>query len=195
MRHLQDCTEDCLISLVIKGDNAAFEEVYHRYHVAIYRNILRITRNTVATEDLVQETFVRFWQKRKSIQQGKPLAGWLFVISYHQSVNWAKRQLVEMKAKQSLELVITEPEDRIADYERQMGWLEEALQQLSPQKRRVLELCKLQGRSYKETALEMNISTHTVKEYLSGAMKVVRDYSVSHPEYKSLLPLLLVFFY
>lgn len=194
MRHLQDCDEDCLGSLVSKGDHAAFEEVYHRYHVALYRNILRITRNAAATEDLVQETFVRFWQKRKNLQPGKSLAGWLFVISYHQSVNWVRHQLVEIKAKQSLERVLTEA-DPLPDYNLQMEWLEQALQQLPPQKRRVLELCKLQGKSYKEAAREMNISTHTVKEYLSGAMKVVRDYSVSHPEYKSLLPLLLVYLY
>lgn len=193
MRPLQDYEEHCLIPLVCKGDRGAFEEVYHRYHTALYQNILRFTKDNAATEDLVQDTFIRFWQKRSSIRADKSLAGWLFVISYHLSVNWLKHKLVDAKAKQQLMLISVES-DSLFLYDQQMALLEQAILQLPPQKRRVLELCKLQGRSYKEAAQEMNISTHTVKEYLSGAMKVVRDYAVTHPEYKSLAPLLLVLF-
>lgn len=193
MRPLQDYEEHCLIPLVSKGNRDAFEEVYHRYHTALYQNILRFTKDPTATEDLVQDTFIRFWQKRNSIRADKSLAGWLFVISYHLSVNWLKRKLVDAKAKKQLTLLSVES-DSLSLYEQQMALLEQAILQLPPQKRRVLELCKLQGRSYKEAAQEMNISSHTVKEYLSGAMKVVRDYAVTHPEYKSLAPLLLVLF-
>ncbi|MBI2275623.1 MAG: sigma-70 family RNA polymerase sigma factor [Bacteroidetes bacterium] len=193
MRPLQDYDEHCLIPLVCKGNRDAFEEVYHRYHAALYQNILRFTKDHTVTEDLVQDTFIRFWQKRSSIRADKSLAGWLFVISYHLSVNWLKHKLVDAKAKQQLVLLSVES-DSLSLYDHQMALLEQAILQLPPQKRRVLELCKLQGRSYKEAAQEMNISTHTVKEYLSGAMKVVRDYAVTHPEYKSLAPLLLVLF-
>jgi len=193
MRPLQDYEEHCLIPLVCKGNRDAFEEVYHRYHAALYQNILRFTKDHTVTEDLVQDTFIRFWQKRSSIRADKSLAGWLFVISYHLSVNWLKHKLVDAKAKQQLVLLSVES-DSLSLYDHQMALLEQAILQLPPQKRRVLELCKLQGRSYKEAAQEMNISTHTVKEYLSGAMKVVRDYAVTHPEYKSLAPLLLVLF-
>lgn len=193
MRPLQDYEEHCLIPLVCKGNRDAFEEVYHRYHAALYQNILRFTKDHTVTEDLVQDTFIRFWQKRSSIRADKSLAGWLFVISYHLSVNWLKHKLVDAKAKQQLVLLSVES-DSLSLYDQQMALLEQAILQLPPQKRRVLELCKLQGRSYKEAAQEMNISTHTVKEYLSGAMKVVRDYAVTHPEYKSLAPLLLVLF-
>lgn len=193
MRPLQDYDEHCLIPLVCKGNRDAFEEVYHRYHAALYQNILRFTKDHTVAEDLVQDTFIRFWQKRSSIRADKSLAGWLFVISYHFSVNWLKHKLVDAKAKQQLVLLSVES-DSLSLYDQQMALLEQAILQLPPQKRRVLELCKLQGRSYKEAAQEMNISTHTVKEYLSGAMKVVRDYAVTHPEYKSLAPLLLVLF-
>lgn len=193
MRPLQDYDEHCLIPLVCKGNRDAFEEVYHRYHAALYQNILRFTKDHTVTEDLVQDTFIRFWQKRSSIRADKSLAGWLFVISYHLSVNWLKHKLVDAKAKQQLVLLSVES-DSLSLYDQQMALLEQAILQLPPQKRRALELCKLQGRSYKEAAQEMNISTHTVKEYLSGAMKVVRDYAVTHPEYKSLAPLLLVLF-
>ena len=47
--------------------------------------------------------------------------------------------------------------------------IEEALNSLSPQRRKVYELCKRQGKSYQEAANELQISTHTVKEHMSSA--------------------------
>lgn len=193
MRHLQDYEDDCLIPLITEGDRAAFEEVYHRYHVPLFQNILRLTKDSSVAEDLVQDCFISFWQKRDRIRTGKSLAGWLFVISYHHSVNWLKRRQVDAKARQNLSLSVVDT-DPLPDYDHQMELLEQAIQLLSPQKRRVFELCKLRERTYQETAREMNISGHTVKEYLSGAMQVVREYAVSHPEYKMLLPLAWVLF-
>jgi RNA polymerase sigma-70 factor (ECF subfamily) len=64
----------------------------------------------------------------------------------------------------------------------QINILEKAIALLSPQKRKVFELCKLQGRTYEEASAEMGISKHTVKEYLSGAMASIKEYAVNYPE-------------
>jgi RNA polymerase sigma-70 factor (ECF subfamily) len=65
----------------------------------------------------------------------------------------------------------------------QISILEKAIEQLSPQKRRVFELCKLQRRTYAEVADELQISKHTVKEYLSGAVISIKNYVKQYPEY------------
>ena len=190
MRPLNTYDDDCLIPLLAGGDAVAFTEVYHRYHVAIYQNIYRLTKNAEVTEDLVQETFITLWQKRSRVVIGRSLAGWLFVISYHLSVNWLKRKLLELKATQIHSLAVVHT-DTLDDYDRQMALLDTAILQLSPQKRRVFTLCKLHGKTYQQAAKELNISNHSVKEYLSGAMKAVREYAVSHPEYKVIFPLMI----
>lgn len=180
MSRLNDCAEESLVSFLRDGRADAFDELYHRYHSAIYQNILKLTKDSAASEDLLQDTFVVCWQKRHSIDPERPIAGWLFVISYNLSVNWLKRKLVETKAMSHLSLVVNETAEEVAGaYEEQMQRIEAAIQQLPPQKKRALELCKLQGRSYKAAAKEMNISSHTVKEYLSVAIKSVRKYAAS----------------
>jgi DNA-directed RNA polymerase specialized sigma24 family protein len=73
MRPLNTCNDDCLVPLLAEGDTAAFTEVYHRYHIPIYQNIYRLTKNAEATEDLVQETFVTLWQKKTVL---KPAGHW-----------------------------------------------------------------------------------------------------------------------
>lgn len=180
MSRFNDCAEDHLIALLQEDCAPAFEEVYRRYHTAIYRNILKLTKDASAAEDLLQDTFITFWQRRATVDAQRSLSGWLFVISYNLSVNWLKRKLVESKAVSYLTTVAPINSEEVADdYDAQMQCIEAAILQLPPQKKRVLELCKLQGRSYKAAAREMNISSHTVKEYLSLAMKSVKKYTAS----------------
>ncbi len=194
MNPFNDFDDDRLLTLLAEGNRDVFESIYYRYHAAIYQNVFKLTKDNAATEDIVQETFIRLWQKKNLLKAGYSLGGWLFVVSYNQSVNWLRHKLVDSKVKQWYSIHNTEP-DIVNEYDYQMELLENAIRQLPPQKRRVLELCKLQGKSYQQAAEEMNISSHTVKEYLSGAMKSVRKYAVSHPEYKAMVPLFLGLFY
>jgi RNA polymerase sigma-70 factor (ECF subfamily) len=75
--------------------------------------------------------------------------------------------------------------------EEQYRLLEKAIEQLSPQKRRIINLCKLEGKTYEEAAAELNISRHTVKEYLSAAMASLNDYVRKHASHVT-VPFLLL---
>ncbi|MGF2411518.1 RNA polymerase sigma factor [Ferruginibacter sp.] len=181
--------DNTLVTLLQQGDLQAFDKLYWKYHSALYNNVLKLTRDTGAAEDIVQEIFITLWQKRMLIETSKSISGWLFVISYNKAINWQRKKLLETQKQQN----ITVEEDASTDtYNMQMKMLEDAMEKLSPQKRRVFELCKLQGKTYKETAEELNISSHTVKEYLSGAMASVKEYAITHPEYTVVLPVLFI---
>lgn len=181
--------DNTLVTLLQQGDLQAFDKLYWKYHRALYNNVLKLTRDTGAAEDIVQEIFITLWQKRMLIETSKSISGWLFVISYNRAINWQRKKLLETQNQQN----ITVEEDASTDtYNMQMKMLEDAMGKLSPQKRRVFELCKLQGKTYKETAEELNISSHTVKEYLSGAMASVKEYAITHPEYTVVLPVLFI---
>lgn len=180
-----------LIYLLQKGDTKAFDKLYWKYHSALYSNVLRLTRDTGAAEDIVQETFITLWQKKAAIQPENSISGWMFVISYNKAVNWQKKKLLESKTHKSIAIQLQETS--LPDlYEEQIEILENAIKQLSPQKRKVIELCKLQGKTYKETAAELNISAHTVKEYLSGAMATVKDYIIAKPKCSTEIPVIAI---
>ena len=165
-------------------DLEAFDALYHKYHQALYANILKITRNLYATQDILQEVFIALWEKRSAIDVNQSLAGWLFVISYNKSITYLKKSLKESVLSNEWDEGMQLAEDvEINVKEERFQLLEKAISQLSPQKRKVFELCKLQGKSYEEVAKELNISKHTVKEYLSSAITTIRDYVNQHNSY------------
>ena len=185
MNRLLSFNDDYLIALLKEGRNDAFDEIYRRNHKAIYQNVIKLVKDKTASEDLVQDTFIAFWQSRNIIVSGRSLPGWLFVISYNLSVNWLKRKLTDAKAVSYLANLNGGLVDVTDNYEAQMNVIEKAILLLPQQQKCVLELCKLQGQSYKAAAREMKISSHTIKEYLTIAMKSIRKYATT--EYKVLI--------
>ena len=190
-----DChNEKELASRLVDGDMAAFNELYKKYFHPVYRNALKILRDIPAAEDVLQEVFITLWEKRRTIDPERSLAGWLFILCYNRSVNVLRRRLREsILYRQLPQPWEPSPEEEIK-YSTQWKILEDAMSCLSPQRRKVFELCKLQGKSYEEAARELDISKYTVKEYLSAAVHSIKEYSLHHPESTvALIPVLLLF--
>src|SRR6187397_2672290 len=93
-----------LASRLRKDDINAFNTLYWEYHVAIYANALKLIKDPVIAEDIVQEVFVTVWGKRHTIDPEKDFAGWLFVISYHKTVDQLKRKLKDTLAHKNISI-------------------------------------------------------------------------------------------
>lgn len=173
--------EQQLISLLKNGDMQAFDELYWKYQKAVYQNAFKLTHDTLIAEDIVQEVFISLWEKRDSLDTDRSIGGWLFVSSYNRAVNVLKKKLRESLAFKNMALAETEADKESDLTGIQLEILEKAITKLSPQKRRAFELCKLQGKSYEETAALMGISKHTVKEHLSGAIHFIKEFATKYP--------------
>jgi RNA polymerase sigma-70 factor (ECF subfamily) len=163
------------------GDTGAFDTLYGRYHHALYRNVMRVIRSSQETEDIVQEVFFTLWQKRLSLSAGRMIGGWLFTVSYHAAVSRIRAQQKEQAVL--LDLSTETAQNDYALLEDRAALLEAAIGELSPQKKKVFILCKLEGKSYETVAEELGISRYTVNEYLKEAMFFVRQYVRQHPQY------------
>lgn len=174
--------EEKLISELKEGNIKAFDEIYWKYQRAVYLNVFKLTKSDSIAEDIVQEVFISLWEKRQTIDTDRSVAGWLFVSSYNRSVNALKKKLKESLVAIETDQLTEETESQFQVKDLQLNILEKAIQQLPPQKRKVFELCKLEKKTYEEAAKEMNISKHTVKEYLSGAIHSIKEFISQHPE-------------
>ena len=184
------------LALRLRNDDInAFNTLYWEYHAAVYANTLKFIKDPAIAVDIVQEVFVTLWGKRHSIDPEQDIAGWLFVISHHKTVDQLKRKLKQALAQKELS-IFTEDHSIIVNRdvkEDQLNAIEEAMDQLSPQKRKVFELCKVQGRTYKKAAEELHISKYTVKEYLSEALISIKKYIGEHPRQTGVVIYFLVF--
>ena len=175
-------TEYELLCRLVQGDRTAFDVIYRQYFYPVYCNAVKITRDKDAAEDILQEVFIALWEKREAISLEQSVGGWLFVVCYNKSVNVLRKKLRQSLVYQQLEEPAEDNSVDTTNYNLQWQILEDAMAQLSPQKRKVFELCKIQGKTYEETASVLQISKYTVKEYLSASVSFLKEYVHHHPQ-------------
>jgi len=130
----------------------------------------------------VQEVFTLIWQKRETIMIETSFSAYLYRITQNQVYDFFRKVKRDKKLYEQFTALATE---HYADMEEAMQQtenrelLEKALSGLTPQQKKVYELCRLDGYSYKEAATQLSISPHTVKEYLVKANKIVKDHLLS----------------
>lgn len=166
----------------LKEDNVeAFDRLYYQYHRAIFANISKLIIDRDAAEDIMQEVFMALWENRKKIDPAQDVAGWLFVVSYNKSIAFLKKKVNEKiifseKIAEAIEKVEI---DNCDISELQLNLLNDAINSLSPRKKKVFELCRLQGKSYSEAATILGLSTETIKDYLKESLKYIREFIFS----------------
>jgi RNA polymerase sigma factor (sigma-70 family) len=124
--------------------------------------------------------FASLWENRKKIDRERSVGGWLIVVSYNKAIKFLHKTVRERIG------TLEETADHIAEetytdhdqLEYQCNLINEAIDNLSPKKKLVFTLCKLEGKTYEEAAREAGISPHTVKEYVTAASKFVKAYSL-----------------
>lgn len=181
-------SEELALVAALQGDSVvAFDALYRMYFPAVYANILHLVKDPAAAQDIVQEVFIRLWEKRSSLHPGQPAGNWLFVVSYNRSLNHLRSTLRQRLKMASLVPDVVETEEEWEITSIQLDMLERAIDKLPPQRKKVFLLCKMQGKTYAEAASELQISHYTVKEHITKASRFIRDYVRLQPEWQTLL--------
>ena len=92
-----------LVSRIKTGDKSAFDELYDKYHLSLYRNAYLITGRQQDAEDVLQETFVTAFFHMKELKNADSLKAWLFRIMTRQAVKNCKKGAREIPDETVLE--------------------------------------------------------------------------------------------
>jgi RNA polymerase sigma-70 factor (ECF subfamily) len=159
----------------------AMEELYERYGRLAYSLIFRVVRNAGAAEDLVQETFLRIWNRAQSFDQQKGALGpWVLTVARNRAIDYLRSIDGRMSAG-SLELDRMEHPTLFSNSDLstlsidRARRLKSAFEKLNPNQRMVIELAYYEGLSQTEMAERMKQPLGTVKTWVRSALKALRD--------------------
>lgn len=155
-------------------DSRSFELFYDRYASAVARFAWSVSPGGAA-QDILQDTFLTAWDKRRSIRlvEGSALP-WLLTTCRNHARNHARR---ERRWKDLLELreesLAADPVD--GDAATDLRWALEAVADLPDGERIVTELCLLQGLSYREAGEALGLSDAAVGKRLQRARARLKE--------------------
>jgi RNA polymerase sigma-70 factor, ECF subfamily len=177
---LQTKSDTDLIIRLQRRDPQALAELYDRYGRLAYSLIFRVVRDTGVAEDLVQETFLRVWNRVQGFDADKGSIGpWLLAVARNRTIDYLRS--TTGRARASLELETTEHPALYTDMEKDLlvsdktRRIQAAMQKLSPNQREAIELAYFAGLSQTEMAERMGQPLGTVKTWVRTALKNLRD--------------------
>ncbi|WP_051416505.1 RNA polymerase sigma factor [Asinibacterium sp. OR53] len=187
------CNEKYLLEQLIAGDEAAFKQLYFLYSERLYGNLLKLLKSESIAQEILQDVFMKIWDRRQHIDTEKSFRSYLFRIAENMVCNFYKKASRE---KALLQQLVSKSSEEYAHVEEtlfskeQKSFLHNAIESLPPQRKQVFELCKVEGKSYDEVSGLLGISISTISDHIVKANRFLREYCIKNKEF--IIPALLV---
>jgi RNA polymerase sigma-70 factor (family 1) len=174
-----DSDYKALFEAIAAGDEAAFEALFRQCRARVYALAFKWTKSAFAAEEITQDVFISVWTGRSHLSDVKDARAYFYTILYNKVSRYLKNEANKARiiraSLRNVKEFSNETEETVYANEGQK-FINKAIGQLSPQKKRIYELNRREGKSYQEIAKVLELSPHTVKSHLLQAMKLIRNY-------------------
>lgn len=176
--------DDQLVKRAIGGDEQAYRELVEKYERALYFHILKMIKDKEQVEDLVQETFVKAFDNLKSYSTNYAFSTWLYRIATNHTIDYLRKKKLQtmsiddpVKTKEGdmrMQLPDESAEtDRKIIRKQRQNMVREAIKDLPPKYRRVIEMRHMEEKSYQEIADVLELPLGTVKAHIFRARELL----------------------
>lgn len=166
------------------GSMRAFEDLYNSYVGRLYSFLLRISNgDRYMTEEVVQQTFIKVWEKHETIDVEKSFLNFLCTIAKNIMLNSYEHETLGFlysEYVQALKSETDETTERQVEFSLLEQYIDSVVQKLPPARREIFILSRKMDYSNKMIAAKLNISESTIEKQLSKATEFVRAQLLLH---------------
>ncbi len=168
--------KDLAISIK-SGDQFAFKVLYDLYYIKLSAYINGFTKNEHETEDVLQETFIKFWNSREKLDTIDYINSYLYRTAYYTYIDKHRKDkreentLDSWKYKRLMEAIEEDEDINLKRIEK----LKLVITKLPKRCQEVFVLCKYENLTHVQIADRLNISPKTVQAQMSRAYKLIRE--------------------
>lgn len=169
--------EQILVERLRNKDKGAFELVFNDYYGLLIKYSVRFMDGLEDAEEVVQEVFVKFWEKCDSLAPGSSVKSYLYRSVHNTCLNYLKHEKVKDGYRQYVIGFLEQQQDQVdldkeeSDQERILREIDE----LPPRCSEIFKLSRFEGLKYQEIADHLNISIKTVEVQMGKALKTLRE--------------------
>ena len=171
-----------------QGEEKGFAYFFHEYYKALYYFATRLLPDDALAEDAVEESFIKLYEKRNTIQSAQTIKGFLYTTVRHACLD----KLAQQKSREVHHQHILYAHDKsesssFEDLIKTETWalVLKAMEDLTPATKKVFQLHYLEGKSYEEIATQLGRSKETIRKQKQQGLIFLR---------KKLIPVLISIF-
>lgn len=182
--------ETLYLKIVFEDDHDAFKELFFEFYPSLCVFAGKYVSSPETCEDIVQEIFFNIWKNRKTLNIHSSFRNFLVTSVRNKCTDYLRKQSSHSKYIENLPISYSnEIPDQVYSIKELEEMLQLALEKLPANVRSAFNMSRSQKMTYKQIAIEMNISHRTVEAYISKALNVLRK------ELKDYLPIAILFVY
>lgn len=167
-----------LISGLTKGDKRAFEELFQKYYSLLVVFANKMVKDMDSAKEIVQDTFVGFYEKREEIKIHTSLKAHLFQSVRNRSLNYLKR---ENTIRNHHQIIESESKDDVLNFNDTIEEVEleqkiyAAINSLPDKCQEIFRMSRFEGLTNQEIADHLTLSKRTVETQISKALRIIRE--------------------
>lgn len=169
--------DQSLVQLLQKGSVAAFDSLFEIYSPKLFGFALKYFKNETDAKELIQEVFMKVWENHQSLKSELSFKSYLFTIALNQIRKHFNKKTTSLRYLESLQHdsdLADNPTVQNEDYESVLQHINLIIGQMPSRRQEIFIKSKLEGKSSKEIASELNISSGTVDNQVSEALHFIR---------------------
>ena len=174
-------TDEALVALVARGDEAALAELYDRMARIAFGLAFRVLRDERHAEDAVQEAFLAVWRTASSFRAERAKAStWILTLVHRRAVDLVRRE--ERRRTEPLSDEIRARDRPSTETAEEAAWLrferervQSALERLPDVQREAIELAYYGGFSQAELAERLGVPLGTIKSRMFAGLARLRE--------------------
>jgi RNA polymerase sigma-70 factor (ECF subfamily) len=189
--HTEQPSDDAdaeLVQRVARGDAGAYRALVVRHGANLERFAKRLLRDEAEAEDVVQETFLRLWQRAAEYRPAARVGTWLHSIAYHLAVD-------RLRATKRLDAfedddggAVSARQPLLLDEKRRVERLDAALAALPGRQGAAVTLVHLHGLSGAEAAEVLGIGLEALESLLARGRRALKSFLSQHAEHQDPAP-------
>lgn len=188
--------ERLLLQQIADGREEAFAALVQKYWNNVYAQALTYLKSSHHAQDLVQDLFVKVWEKRATLPKVERFDAFLFIMARNAIISALRKKLAEPLSTDVIDVYQEHSRmpDQMLSFKQLQQHFKTAIDLLPQQQKTAFLLSREEDLSYEAIAVQMNLSRETVKKHICRALNFLRNYMRIHANIQLSLFFLTLFF-
>jgi RNA polymerase sigma-70 factor, ECF subfamily len=165
------------ISYLKEGGVPAFETIFKTWYRGLCLFALRYIDDYKVSEEIVQDVFLRLWEKKDTLSIRKSIKSYLFQAVRNACIDYIRHQKVEQgyisEQKNQISEMLDNSETQLLEEDR-IKKIMDTIENMPHKRKQIFRLNRFENLKYKEIADKLNISVKTVEAHMGKALQQLR---------------------
>jgi RNA polymerase sigma-70 factor (family 1) len=173
-----------------------FQETFYKHYEPLCKYAFTIVKEPHSCEDIVQETFLRVWEKKQNLIGSEELTWYMYTAIRNNCLSFIEKKQKTVLGDFNGQEIIEMPGERPSPTTKETDYdtlLKEALTNLPPKCREVFVLSRVSNLTYKQIGDSLGISIKTVENQMGKALKILRAYIKQKQGIPAIISIFLMF--